>query len=550
MGISSLLIEHRARRRMGKLIWPLLQGLSIYTGYSAITVLAGAPPTADRRNFEVKAINFGKTVEDMPHNFLNWDKVGFKQHVVDHFTDFLRQTQGTELLTINMYRPNRRPYYTGSARTDDDGGERVVQVIAESAEDFEGADGDEEDLSDDEAEERRLSKASGSGSSSASGAARKDKRVARTGDQETHASSEAKSKKGRGSGSHSQEPRSATHPGQSAALQPKPRPAPRPILAIPADACPQLQAELKALDYDSRKREIDRLNALDGEEAWWEENMAAMCRARERSDPQFRAEQERIRAERRRALERDKAPSAHLAASTPTPSSTTDGPVGTSTAATGASEAPQRSQHTDSTPPRQSTAPPTQVDGHASSPAVTAQSTAAPATPSGDSAIPAQSTPSSNPSEPVLLADQNAMQVDPEPGHSSVGRATDEPEAPGDPASSHSEPPPATRSPSPPATVQPELRQPTLQVPHPRDCVDGSADAGTTARSRWTVSFEDVPLENTWIKPLYDYFISVDVPADRAEAWCQLLYLWIELERLLGFTAIVSMFTLESLVRY
>ena len=88
---------HRARHRLFAVLQPFWELLSAYTGYTAFTLLAGAPPKDEDSEYKVAAIRYGKTSEPCPRDFFKFDPDAFKTQVFGLFTKFLRTTKSNSI---------------------------------------------------------------------------------------------------------------------------------------------------------------------------------------------------------------------------------------------------------------------------------------------------------------------------------------------------------------------------------------------------------------------------------------------------------------------
>ena len=102
----------RVRNRLSQVVQPLLQLISAHTGFSAVTLLAGAP-VEDGNGYVVGVVNHGTSSEAIPRNFRHWDPKGFDL-VVDQWTQFLNATRGEYSMDAFESRANGRKYLSKS----------------------------------------------------------------------------------------------------------------------------------------------------------------------------------------------------------------------------------------------------------------------------------------------------------------------------------------------------------------------------------------------------------------------------------------------------
>lgn len=83
----------RARERFVGVVQPLIEGLRAYTGFH-ITLLAGRLVDGQ---FDIRSMHVGTTKSKPGEeglDFTDWDKEGYKQHVLDQFMRYLTAAGG------------------------------------------------------------------------------------------------------------------------------------------------------------------------------------------------------------------------------------------------------------------------------------------------------------------------------------------------------------------------------------------------------------------------------------------------------------------------
>lgn len=73
------------------MVSPLLELIAKYTGYTAITIIGGAP---DGEKYSVGVVNYGVADGLVPKNMTSVDPEGFRTHFVNQFVKFLRVQKG------------------------------------------------------------------------------------------------------------------------------------------------------------------------------------------------------------------------------------------------------------------------------------------------------------------------------------------------------------------------------------------------------------------------------------------------------------------------
>lgn len=58
-------------------MWPLLQLIAKYTGFTCLTLLGGAPPPNQNEDFKISVVNFGETKGIVPQDFRAFGGQGF-----------------------------------------------------------------------------------------------------------------------------------------------------------------------------------------------------------------------------------------------------------------------------------------------------------------------------------------------------------------------------------------------------------------------------------------------------------------------------------------
>lgn len=79
----------------------MLQKICEYTGFTAVTVIGGAPPVNDSSDYTLGVVNWGVTEELVPRNFSAYDPEGFRKNVLGQFYRFLRQTKSEFYCTFS-----------------------------------------------------------------------------------------------------------------------------------------------------------------------------------------------------------------------------------------------------------------------------------------------------------------------------------------------------------------------------------------------------------------------------------------------------------------
>ena len=78
---------------MCAVLTPFFKLLMEYTGFRCFTLLCGDAPDVDTEDFPVAAVHFGKTTEQCPRNFQQFNPHAFER-ILGFFVDFLAATVG------------------------------------------------------------------------------------------------------------------------------------------------------------------------------------------------------------------------------------------------------------------------------------------------------------------------------------------------------------------------------------------------------------------------------------------------------------------------
>lgn len=87
-----------ARRRLAPVVSPLLKLISDITGFENLTLLCGSGPKSPADKYAVSVLHYGMTVENVPRDFYEFDRDGFRLNVLGQFCRYLGATTGTNLL--------------------------------------------------------------------------------------------------------------------------------------------------------------------------------------------------------------------------------------------------------------------------------------------------------------------------------------------------------------------------------------------------------------------------------------------------------------------
>ena len=91
------LIDNRARNRLSKVVTPLLQLISKYTGLTSLTLIGGARPEASvgpNADYLVASVHYGKTDEPSPRDFPTYDPIAFRRNFLGSYAKYLSRTKG------------------------------------------------------------------------------------------------------------------------------------------------------------------------------------------------------------------------------------------------------------------------------------------------------------------------------------------------------------------------------------------------------------------------------------------------------------------------
>ena len=81
---------------------PMFDLLSEYVGLHNFTLLCGNPPKDDEGEYSIAVVNYGKTAENCPRNFFQFNPEAFKKQVLGPYMEFLQATKGSvRLLQIS-----------------------------------------------------------------------------------------------------------------------------------------------------------------------------------------------------------------------------------------------------------------------------------------------------------------------------------------------------------------------------------------------------------------------------------------------------------------
>ena len=84
---------------------PLLQLICEHTGFTAATLVAGAPPSATTgKHYIVSNVDYGVTNETVPREFAKFGSEGFRSRFLDQFLTFLKHTASKSLYTNFVVR--------------------------------------------------------------------------------------------------------------------------------------------------------------------------------------------------------------------------------------------------------------------------------------------------------------------------------------------------------------------------------------------------------------------------------------------------------------
>lgn len=70
----------------------MLELIAAYTGFEQLSFIAGM--YRGNSQYSVGVVHHGTTKDVVPKNFSSWNLAGFKTHIVDHFTGFMRAIRG------------------------------------------------------------------------------------------------------------------------------------------------------------------------------------------------------------------------------------------------------------------------------------------------------------------------------------------------------------------------------------------------------------------------------------------------------------------------